>query len=76
MVWACAPKGVRKQPQTSDGHGGPRKATKRQTQREMARSGGPRHAGTAGGARRCRRQRRLETMDPDRRPLPGIRREK
>ncbi|GFR73861.1 endonuclease-reverse transcriptase HmRTE-e01 [Elysia marginata] len=30
-------------------------------------SGGPRHAGTAGGARRCRRQRLLETTDPDRR---------
>ena len=50
--------------------------TKRQTQREMARSCGPGHAGTAGGARRCRRQKLLETTDPDRQPLPGIRREK
>ncbi|GFS27375.1 hypothetical protein ElyMa_005263000 [Elysia marginata] len=54
----------------------PGRQTKRQTQREIARSGGPRHAGTAGGARRCRRQRLLETTDPDRRPLPGIRRQK
>ena len=47
-----------------------------QTQREMARSCEPAHAGTAGGARRCRRQKLLETTDPDRRPLPGIRRKK
>ena len=64
------------QPQTSDGHGDPRKATKRQTQREMARSCGPGYARTAGGARRCRRQKLMETTDPDRRPLPGIRCEK
>ena len=32
--------------------------------------------GTAGGARGCRRQKLLETTDRDRRPLPGIRREK
>ena len=61
---------------SSDGHGDPRKATKRQTQREMARSCGPGHAETAGGARRCRRQKLLETTDSDRRLLPGIRREK
>ena len=54
----------------------PRKATKRQTQREMSRSCGTGHVGTASGARRCRRQKLLETTDPDRRPLPGIRREK
>ena len=68
--------GTRKQPKTSDGYGDPRKATKRQTQGEMARSCGPGHAGTAGCARRCRRQKLLETTDPDRRLLPGIRREK
>ena len=68
--------GTRKQPQKSDGHGDPRKATKRQTQREMARSCEPGHAGTAGGARRCRRHKLLEATNPDRRPLPGIRRKK
>ena len=54
----------------------PRLLIKRQTKRETARSCGPGHAGTAGGARRCRRQKLLETTDPDRRPLPRIRREK